>query len=63
MRMTMNLRGEIIDAIDEFVAVHIPDPAALAARGVDRIRLHEHGGAGIAARQTRQRAIVHLLRR
>jgi len=62
MGVAMNLRGEIVDAIDEDVAVEIPDPAALAARGIDRIGLHEHGGAGVAAGQARQRAIVHLLR-
>ena len=49
MRVAVNLRGEIVDAVDIDVAVEIPDPAALAARGVDRIGLHEHGGAGVAA--------------
>jgi hypothetical protein len=57
----MDQRGEIVDAVDEFVAVDIPDPEALAARGIDRIGLHEHGGAGVAAGQTRQRAIVQFL--
>ena len=62
MRVAVNLRGEIVDAVDVDVAVEIPDPAALAARGVDRIGLHEHRGAGVAAGQARQRAVVHFLR-
>jgi hypothetical protein len=57
----MDQRGKIIDAVDIFVAVDVPDPAALAARGIDRIRLHEHGGAGVAAGQAGQSAIVELL--
>jgi hypothetical protein len=61
MGVTMDQRGKIVDAVDEFVAVDVPDPAALAACGIDRIGLHEHGGAGIAAGQTRQRAIVQFL--
>ena len=63
MRMAVDLRGEIVDAIDIDVAVEIPHPAALAARGIDRIGLHEHGGAGVAAGQARQRAVIHFLRR
>ena len=63
MGVAVNLRGKIVDAVDVDVAVEIPDPAALAARGVDRIGLHEHGGAGVAAGQARQRAVVHFLRR
>ena len=63
MGVAVDLRGEIVDAVDVDVAVEIPDPAALAARGVDRIGLHEHGGAGVAAGQARQRAIIHFLRR
>ena len=62
MGVAVNCRGEIVDAVDIDVAVEIPDPAALAARGIDRIGLHEHGGAGIAAGQARQRAVVHFLR-
>jgi hypothetical protein len=56
-----NQRGKIIDAVDIFVAVDIKNPAALAARGIDRIGLHEHGGAGVAAGQALQRAIIELL--
>ncbi len=62
MRVAVDQRGEIIDAVDKGIAVDIQDPAAFAARRIDRIGLHEHGGAGIAARQARQRAIVQLLR-
>jgi hypothetical protein len=63
MRMAVYLRGEIIDAIDEFVAIEVPHPAACAARGIDRIGLHEHGGARVAAGQARQRTVIHFLRR
>src|SRR6266568_3304632 len=57
----MDQRGKIIDTIDIFIAVDIPDPATLTARGIDRIRLHEYGGAPVAARQARQSTIVELL--
>ena len=62
MRVAVDQRGKIIDAVDIFVAVDIPDPAPLTARGIDRIRLHEYGGAGVAAGQARQSTIVELLR-
>ena len=61
MGVAMDQRGEIVDAVDIFVAVEIEHPAALAARGIDRVRLHEHGGAGIAAGQAGQRAVVEVL--
>jgi hypothetical protein len=61
MRVAMDQRGKIIDAVDIFVAVDIKNPAALAARGIDRIGLHEHGGTRVAAWQALQRAIVELL--
>src|SRR4029450_6957284 len=62
MRMAVNQRGEIVDAVDKRGAVEIPDAAALAACGIDRIGLHEDSGARIAAGQARQRAVIHLLR-
>jgi hypothetical protein len=61
MRVAMDQRGKVIDAVDIFVAIDVPDPAALAARGIERIGLHEHGGAGVAAGQVLQRAIIELL--
>ena len=51
MRMAMDQRGKIIDTVDIFVAVDVKDPAALAPRRIDRIGLHEDGGAAIAAGQ------------
>ena len=61
--MAVDQRPPRADEVDEAIAVDVPDPAALAARGVDRIGLHEHGSAGVAAGQARQRAIVQFLRR
>jgi len=51
---------KLFDAVDIDVAVEVPDPTALAARGIDRIGLHEHGGAGVAAGQACQRAVVRF---
>src|SRR4051794_34735085 len=62
MCVAMDERSEIVDAVNVFIPVHIPHPAPFAAGGVDGIRLHEHGGARVASRQARQRAIMHLPR-
>ncbi|WP_244608069.1 hypothetical protein [Bradyrhizobium vignae] len=62
MGMTVNQRGEIVDAIDQLIAIDIPDPAPLPACGIDRIRLHEHRRSGVAAWQARQRTIVERFR-
>ena len=61
MGVAVDQRGEVVDAVDIAIAVDIEHPATLAARSIDRIGLHEHGGAGVAAGQAGKRAGVEVL--
>jgi hypothetical protein len=62
MRIAVDQRGKIVDAADVFIAIDVPYTTASAARGIDRVRLHENGGAGVPTSQTRNSTIIHLLR-
>src|SRR5262245_33650105 len=56
MRVAMDQRGVVVQAVQAPIALHVGDPAALAGGGVRRIGRHVHGGTRVAAGQHALRA-------
>src|SRR5262245_46344562 len=49
MRVPVNQRGVVVEAVEPPVAIHVGDPAALAGGGIRWIRGHVNGCSRVAA--------------